>query len=232
MSHCSVESWTIAWDLLLLYCGHIDVFLDCGDPESPGWLQWGQSTPGCPSDVFGARSAAARRPFWRSRNALGSLQNQTCSQVILSEHLETMQKCLHTVTHSLFICRQWLIDAVPAIGTHVALRFIKDKVMANELTAAEAAQALIASVHMVTADTEAVKLVKVGKQLCVTLSLECTRVGNTSHSHLVQALATDSKILANPVLRKIVLLGYGTMIFKHCAEEAECPADLIRVTKH
>uniref|UniRef100_A0A4W6FAN6 Uncharacterized protein n=1 Tax=Lates calcarifer TaxID=8187 RepID=A0A4W6FAN6_LATCA len=66
------------------------------------------------------------------------------------------------------------------------------------MTVAETAQALIASVHMVTADTEAIKLVKVGKSQ------------------------------SNPVLREIVLLGYGTMISKYCVEMAVCPAELIK----
>lgn len=59
--------------------------------------------------------------------------------------------------------RQWILDAIPAIGTPAALRFIKEKYLANDMTVAEAAQALIASIHMVTANTEAIKLVEVGK---------------------------------------------------------------------
>lgn len=62
--------------------------------------------------------------------------------------------------------RQWILDAIPVIGTHVALRFIKDKFLADELTVVEGAQALVTSVHMVTANTEAIELVKVGKPLC------------------------------------------------------------------
>uniref|UniRef100_A0A4W6F862 Uncharacterized protein n=1 Tax=Lates calcarifer TaxID=8187 RepID=A0A4W6F862_LATCA len=90
--------------------------------------------------------------------------------------------------------RQWILDAIPVIGTPAALRFIKEKFLADEMTVAETAQALIASVHMVTADTEAIKLVKV----------------------------------ESPVLREIVLLGYGTMISKYCVEMAVCPAELIK----
>lgn len=59
--------------------------------------------------------------------------------------------------------RHWILNAVPAIGTHAALRFIKEKFLANELTIAEAAQALLASVHMVTADLEAIKLAEVSQ---------------------------------------------------------------------
>lgn len=53
------------------------------------------------------------------------------------------------------------MDAIPAIGTPAALKFIKEKYLTDELTVAEAAQALIASVHMVTANPESIKLVEV-----------------------------------------------------------------------
>uniref|UniRef100_A0A8D3DU92 Vitellogenin domain-containing protein n=1 Tax=Scophthalmus maximus TaxID=52904 RepID=A0A8D3DU92_SCOMX len=90
--------------------------------------------------------------------------------------------------------RHWILNAVPAIGTHVALKFIKEKFLVGELTIPEAAEALLASVHMVTADLEAIKLVE------------------ASHK--------------NPVLREIVLLGYGTLVAKYCAENPTCPAEL------
>lgn len=61
----------------------------------------------------------------------------------------------------LLFSRQWLLDAIPAIGTQAALRFIKEKFTADELTVTETAQALIASMHMVTANTEAIKMVEV-----------------------------------------------------------------------
>uniref|UniRef100_A0A8D3C385 Vitellogenin domain-containing protein n=1 Tax=Scophthalmus maximus TaxID=52904 RepID=A0A8D3C385_SCOMX len=92
--------------------------------------------------------------------------------------------------------RHWILNAVPAIGTHVALKFIKEKFLVGELTIPEAAEALLASVHMVTADLEAIKLVE------------------ASHK--------------NPVLREIVLLGYGTLVAKYCAENPTCPAELVR----
>lgn len=62
-----------------------------------------------------------------------------------------------------FFLRQWILDAIPAIGTPAALKFIKEKFLAEDLTVAEAAQALIASIHMVTANTEAIKQVEVSK---------------------------------------------------------------------
>nr|XP_046247526.1 vitellogenin-2-like [Scatophagus argus] len=98
--------------------------------------------------------------------------------------------------------RHWILNAVPAIGTHATLRFIKEKFLAGELTIAEAAQALLASVHMVTADLEAIRL--------------------------AEGLAMHHKIQANPVLREIAMLGYGTLVAKYCAENPTCPAELVR----
>ncbi|KAG8003720.1 Vitellogenin-2, partial [Nibea albiflora] len=85
--------------------------------------------------------------------------------------------------------RHWILNAVPAIGTHAALRFIKEKFLIGELSVAEAAQALLASVHM--------------------------------------GLAMNHKIRENPVLREIVMLGYGTLVAKFCAENPACPAELV-----
>nr|AKK31327.1 vitellogenin B [Larimichthys crocea] len=98
--------------------------------------------------------------------------------------------------------RRWILNAVPAIGTHAALRFIKEKFLTGELSVAEAAQALIASVHMVTADLEAIKL--------------------------AEGLAMNHKVQENPVLREVVMLGYGTLVAKYCVENPACPAELVR----
>ena len=60
-------------------------------------------------------------------------------------------------------CRHWLLNAVPAIGTHVSLKFIKEKFHIDDISVVEAAQALIGSIHMVTADLESIKLLEVGQ---------------------------------------------------------------------
>ncbi|CAJ1060689.1 vitellogenin-1-like [Xyrichtys novacula] len=98
--------------------------------------------------------------------------------------------------------RQWILDAIPAIGTPAALRFIKEKFEADDLTVAEVAQTLVASIHMVTADTEAIKL--------------------------VETMAISPKIVQNPILREIVFLGYGTMISKYCVDLPVCPVEYIK----
>lgn len=58
--------------------------------------------------------------------------------------------------------RYWILDAIPAIGTPVTLKFIKEELVDGHITIAEAAPALVAAVHMVTADVETVKLFEVG----------------------------------------------------------------------
>ncbi|XP_033936659.1 vitellogenin-2-like [Pseudochaenichthys georgianus] len=98
--------------------------------------------------------------------------------------------------------RHWILNAVPAIGTHVALKFIKEKFLAGELTLAEVSYGLLASVHKVTADLESIKLAK--------------------------DLAMNAKIQDNPILREIAMLGYGTLVAKYCAENPSCPAELVR----
>lgn len=58
-----------------------------------------------------------------------------------------------------------MLSSIPAIGSHVALKFIKDKVVAGELTAAEAAQAIMSATHLVAADPESVKLLEASWRL-------------------------------------------------------------------
>uniref|UniRef100_A0A673XYJ9 Vitellogenin domain-containing protein n=1 Tax=Salmo trutta TaxID=8032 RepID=A0A673XYJ9_SALTR len=57
--------------------------------------------------------------------------------------------------------RYWILDAIPAIGTPVTLKFIKEELVDGHITIAEAAPALVAAVHMVTADVETVKLFEI-----------------------------------------------------------------------
>ncbi|KAM8874646.1 vitellogenin-2-like [Spinachia spinachia] len=98
--------------------------------------------------------------------------------------------------------RHWILNVIPAVGTSAALKFIKEKFLADQLTLAESTTALIASIHMVTADLEAIQLIK--------------------------SMFTENKIQENPILREVVLLGYGTLVSKYCAENPACPADLMR----
>lgn len=62
-----------------------------------------------------------------------------------------------------FFCflRLWLLEAIPATGTTAALRFIKEKFQAEDLSVAEAVRTLVAAVHMVKANPESIKLFEV-----------------------------------------------------------------------
>lgn len=44
-----------------------------------------------------------------------------------------------------------------------------------------------------------------------------------------QGLAMNHKVQENPVLREVVMLGYGTLVAKYCVENPACPAELVRV---
>lgn len=39
----------------------------------------------------------------------------------------------------------------------------------------------------------------------------------------------NQNIQENAVLREIVMLGYGTLVAKFCAENPACPAEFVRV---
>ncbi|KAJ8010917.1 hypothetical protein DPEC_G00080130 [Dallia pectoralis] len=98
--------------------------------------------------------------------------------------------------------RMWILDAVPSIGSPVAVRFIKERFLAGDITVPETAQALVAAVHMVSADRETVKI--------------------------FESLVFHDKIQKLPVLREIVMLGYGTQVNKYCVAFPNCPAELVK----
>ncbi|KAG7327858.1 hypothetical protein KOW79_009464 [Hemibagrus wyckioides] len=98
--------------------------------------------------------------------------------------------------------RRWILDALPVVGTTVALRFIKAKFQADEFAVHEFTQTLLVALHMATANQDAI--------------------------HLTANLASNPKVKKNPVLRKVIMLGYGSMIAKYCAEVPSCSADHLR----
>uniref|UniRef100_A0A8C3AJW8 Phosvitin n=1 Tax=Cyclopterus lumpus TaxID=8103 RepID=A0A8C3AJW8_CYCLU len=100
--------------------------------------------------------------------------------------------------------RRWILNIVPAIGTTTALRFLKEKFLSGELSLAESSKTLLASLHKLTVDLEAIKLVEASQHK---LSFHFKR-------------SKDS-----PILREIVMLGYGTLVAKYCVENPSCPAD-------
>uniref|UniRef100_A0A671N7A1 Vitellogenin-like n=1 Tax=Sinocyclocheilus anshuiensis TaxID=1608454 RepID=A0A671N7A1_9TELE len=99
------------------------------------------------------------------------------------------------------VYRRWLLDALPAVGTPVIVKLLKEKFLAGELTIPEFIQALVVALQMVTADLETIQL--------------------------TASLALHEKIATIPALREVVMLGYGSMIAKHCVAVPTCPAELL-----
>uniref|UniRef100_A0A8C1PXW0 Vitellogenin 5 n=1 Tax=Cyprinus carpio TaxID=7962 RepID=A0A8C1PXW0_CYPCA len=97
--------------------------------------------------------------------------------------------------------RRWLLDALPSVGTPVIIKFIKEKFLAGELTLPEFIQALVVALQMVTADLDTIQLT---------------------------SLAMHEKIAKMPALREVVMLGYGSMIARHCVAVPTCSAELLR----
>uniref|UniRef100_A0AAR2K7R8 Vitellogenin domain-containing protein n=1 Tax=Pygocentrus nattereri TaxID=42514 RepID=A0AAR2K7R8_PYGNA len=98
--------------------------------------------------------------------------------------------------------RQWILDAAPLAGTPAALRFINEKFQADEFSAPEFTRALLLGLHMATADPEAIQQ--------------------------AASLAQSPKISAMPALREVIMLGYGSMVAKYCAEVHTCSADHLK----
>ncbi|XP_029286236.1 vitellogenin-2-like [Cottoperca gobio] len=98
--------------------------------------------------------------------------------------------------------RHWLLNAIPSIGSNASVRFIKKKLMADELNNMEAAQTLLISISTVTADLESIKL--------------------------VEGLIDNEQVKNGSILREIVMLGYGTLLSKYCLENPTCPAELMK----
>uniref|UniRef100_A0A673LNB3 Vitellogenin-like n=1 Tax=Sinocyclocheilus rhinocerous TaxID=307959 RepID=A0A673LNB3_9TELE len=102
------------------------------------------------------------------------------------------------------VYRRWILDALPAVGTPVIVKFIKEKFLTGELTLPEFIQALVVALQMVTADLDTIQL---------------TAVGIYNYT---------KKLSTIPALREVVMLGYGSLIAKHCVEVPTCSAELLR----
>ncbi|XP_076880445.1 vitellogenin-like [Brachyhypopomus gauderio] len=98
--------------------------------------------------------------------------------------------------------RRWILDTIPVIGTPVALKFINHKFQADELTKPELIQGLLFTLHMVKANPDTLRM--------------------------TASLALDPKIKSIAMLRELIMLGYGSMIARYCAEVPSCPADLLK----
>ncbi|XP_026053862.1 vitellogenin-like [Carassius auratus] len=99
------------------------------------------------------------------------------------------------------VYRRWLLDALPSVGTPVIVKFIKEKFLAGELTLPEFIQALVVALQMITADLESIQL--------------------------TASLAIHEKLSTIPALREVVMLGYGSMIARHCVAVPTCSSELL-----
>nr|BDQ29910.1 vitellogenin2 beta [Scyliorhinus torazame] len=98
--------------------------------------------------------------------------------------------------------RRWILFALPAVGTTGALRFLKIKIQNLDITMVDAAQALGVAMHQTTANLQSLLMVR-----------------DLFQMHQVQQFS---------ILRQIVHLGYGSMLFRYCAAQAACPDTLLK----
>ncbi|KAM3915622.1 vitellogenin-1-like [Leptodactylus fuscus] len=96
--------------------------------------------------------------------------------------------------------RRWFLDAVPAIGNHLSLRFLKVKL--RELSEFEAAQSVPLALHLIKADREAIAEAK----------------------SLLEAI----KSRHDSLLRTVTYLAYGSLVYKFCSREDLCPEDVLQ----
>ncbi|XP_066503327.1 vitellogenin-like [Hoplias malabaricus] len=100
------------------------------------------------------------------------------------------------------VYRRWILDTIPVVGTPASVRFLKEKFQADEFAIPELTQALLVGLHLATANPDTI--------------------------HQTASLATLPKIKAIPVLREVIMLAYGSMIARHCAQDPTCSADLLK----
>ncbi|XP_073500053.1 vitellogenin-1-like [Phyllobates terribilis] len=96
--------------------------------------------------------------------------------------------------------RRWFLDAVPSIGNHLSLRFLKVKL--RELSEFEAAQSVPLALHLIKADREAMAEAK----------------------SLLEAVKSGHR----PLLRKVAYLAYGSLVYKFCSTEDLCPEQALQ----
>lgn len=141
------------------------VSLARGHSESPGQTGCRKSSWRCTSGIFEVCSTPPCSLQWNSGEPVEQTLREFCPQVIsLIKCLKYHVKIFAQFGKLPFYCfRKWIMDAIPAVGNPDALRFIKEKYLAETITVFEAVQALITSFHMVTATTEAIEVIEVGK---------------------------------------------------------------------
>ncbi|XP_078418017.1 vitellogenin-like [Cetorhinus maximus] len=98
--------------------------------------------------------------------------------------------------------RRWILFALPAVGTLDALRFLKTTIQNLDITMADATQALGVAMHQITANLQSLSLVK----------------------EILEILPVEQFSIP----RQVVHLGYGSMVFRYCVQQATCPDNLLK----
>ncbi|XP_073449784.1 vitellogenin-1-like isoform X2 [Aquarana catesbeiana] len=96
--------------------------------------------------------------------------------------------------------RRWILDAIPAIGNHFSLRFLKLKL--KELSEFEAAQAVPLALHLIKADREAIAE---AKALLEAVNAHC-----------------------GSLVRKVGYLAYGSLVHKFCSQTHYCTEETLQ----
>ncbi|XP_067892712.1 vitellogenin-like [Heterodontus francisci] len=123
-------------------------------------------------------------------------------QLLRSAPDETLASVWRNTHNNQLRTRRWIIFALPAVGTTGALRFLKSKIDQIDITMGDAAQALVVAMHQITADLQSLSVVR--------------------------ELFVLPQVQQYSILRRIVYLGYGSMVFKYCTEQATCPDNLLQ----
>ncbi|XP_068098161.1 vitellogenin-1-like [Hyperolius riggenbachi] len=122
---------------------------------------------------------------------------------VVGEWLEVCQGACLKVSLFLIVSqkvgRRWILDALPAIGHHFSLQFLRLKL--KDLSEFEAAQAVPLALHLIKADREAIAEAK----------------------SLLAAVDSHGGFL----LRKVTYLAYGSLVHKFCIMEESCPKEAL-----
>ncbi|XP_063795645.1 vitellogenin-1-like [Pseudophryne corroboree] len=111
-------------------------------------------------------------------------------RMVSFEHMEGIWRSISGRQHY----RRWFLDAVPAIGSHLSLQFLKVNI--KELTEFEAAQAVPLALHLIKADHDSIAEAK----------------------SLLEAVKSQGGSL----LRKVTYLAYGSLVHKFCRATDFC----------
>ncbi|XP_069050624.1 vitellogenin-like [Lepisosteus oculatus] len=98
--------------------------------------------------------------------------------------------------------RRWILDSVVTIpGTNV-IKFLKNRIENEDITEKEAVQAILFAFHLMTSDSETIKLSK--------------------------EFLKFPFIQKSTILLKTMTLVYGSMVYRYCVDREECPQEALQ----